>query len=204
MQRAAAAKTPGLVTTKWLWTQITNKTPGLAVVDGAWHMPHTKRSARDEHAEKHLPGAVFFDIDDCCDKSSPYGHMLPSADRFASYVGNLGIDNSTHVVIYDNNEQLGLFSAQRVWWTFRVFGHSLVSVLDGGLAKWITDGYDTTKDVSAVEAKRFNATYQKHAVKSFDDIQENFNSRQFQVLDARSSGRFNGTAPEPRQGTCHS
>ena len=85
-----------------------------------------------------------------------------------------------------------------------MFGHSLVSVLDGGLAKWITDGYDTTKDVSAVEAKRFNATYQKHAVKSFDDIQENFNSRQFQVLDARSSGRFNGTAPEPRQGTCHS
>ena len=129
--------------------------------------------------------------------------MLPSPDVFASYVGKLGIDNNTHVVVYDNNEQLGLFSAQRVWWTFRVFGHNKISVLDGGLSKWIADGYSTTADIPEVIHKSFHASFQAELVKSYDDIQANFSSRNFTVLDARSSGRFNGTAPEPREGIDH-
>lgn len=132
-----------LVKTQWLRQQMLNGAKNLRILDGSWHLPITKRDAKKEYGEKRIPGALFFDIDECIDKSSPYEHMIPSAEEFAHYVQKLGITNDTHVVVYDRNEKFGLFSAPRVWWTFRVFGHNLVSVVDGGLPKWCSDGLPT-------------------------------------------------------------
>ncbi len=189
-----------MVTTKWLAEKLTSNATNFRVLDGSWHMPFTRRKPMQEFYHKHIPGALFFGIDDCCDKDTELDHMLPAAEKFENYVGSLGINNDTHVVVYDNNENFGLFSAQRVWWTFRAFGHEQVSILDGGLPKWEKDGYETTDEVLAVEAQTFKANFQSQLVRSFDDLQKNLESKEFTVLDARPAGRFEGTSPEPRTG----
>ncbi|XP_053872236.1 thiosulfate sulfurtransferase isoform X2 [Malaclemys terrapin pileata] len=120
-----------LVSTKWLSESVLAKQigPSLRVLDASWYPPG-ERDAQQEFRDRHVPGASFFDIEECKDKSSPYELMLPSEAHFADYVGHLGISNDTHVVVYDGDD-LGSFYAPRAWWMFRVFGHRTVSVLNG-------------------------------------------------------------------------
>ena len=99
--------------------------------------PMQNRSARAEYDKQHIPGAVFFDVDEIADSESPLPHMLPSPEKFASRVRKLGLGDGNRIVVYDSQ---GLFSAARVWWSFRVFGHKDVAVLDGGLPKWLAEG----------------------------------------------------------------
>ena len=173
----------------------------LSVLDCSWHMPIAKRNARREFTQSHIPGAQFFDIDECCDKSSEYDHMLPQKEEFEEYVGKMGVGNHIHVVVYDNNANFGLFSAPRVWWMFRMYGHSSVSVLDGGFPKWIEKEYGTTDERADLPPQTFKAFPNNDFVKSYDDMLENLTKKSFAVVDARSAGRFEGTAPEPRPGT---
>uniref|UniRef100_A0A3Q3WCE2 Sulfurtransferase n=1 Tax=Mola mola TaxID=94237 RepID=A0A3Q3WCE2_MOLML len=126
----------------------------MRILDTSWYLPKQRRNAKSEFKKKHIPGAAFFDIDQCCDKTSPLDHMLPTASVFADYVGNLGIDNDTHVVLYDASE-FGAFSGPRVWWMFRVFGHSEVSLLNGGLRNWELEGRPKFQVVDARPAGRF-------------------------------------------------
>ncbi|KAJ8251569.1 hypothetical protein GJAV_G00222750 [Gymnothorax javanicus] len=170
--------------------------PSLRILDASWHMPVLNRNPINEFNESHIPGASFFDIDQCCDKASSLAHMLPTEREFADYVGNLGIGNQTHVVVYDTSDY-GSFAAPRVWWMFRLFGHNLVSVLDGGLKKWVQDGHPLTAEYSKPEPAEFFSSLNRSWVKSYDDILENFNSKQFQLVDARPPGRFRGIEPEP-------
>ena len=173
----------------------------LKVIDGSWHMPATKRNPKTEYLKKHIPDAVFFGIDECCDTTASFDHMLPTAAQFSDYVGKLGINNDSDVVVYDNNSQFGIFSAQRVWWTFRVFGHQSVSVLDGGLNRWIAEGYETTEKLPDIKAQKYVVSkFEGKLVKDFEEIQKNFEDQEFLVVDARAAGRFDGTAPEPREG----
>ena len=120
-----------LVETDWLASHL--DTPGLVVLDGSMHLPTTKRNAKAEYLAEHIPGALFFDIDDIADEASPLPHMLPSSTKFASRVKKMGIGDGMHVVAYDSE---GLYSAARVWWMFRAMGHEQVQVLNGGLKKW--------------------------------------------------------------------
>jgi len=117
-----------LVSTDWLARHGT--APDVRVVDGSWFLPSAGRDARGEYAEAHIPGAAFFDIDDIADTDSPLPHMLPAPEKFASRVRKLGLGDGNRIVVYD---ALGLFSAARVWWMFRAFGHDDIAVLDGGL-----------------------------------------------------------------------
>ena len=190
-----------IVSTQWLAQKLSSNVPNLRVLDGSWHMPHTQRDPKAEFLTKHIPGSQFFGIDECCDHSNKMDHMVPPEKQFSQYVGNLGINNSTHVIVYDNNDNFGLFSAQRVWWTFRVFGHNQVSVLDGGLPKWEQDGYGVTDIVDKVEKQDFQTDFLSHLVKSFEDVEKNIADKSFTVVDARAAGRFHGTSPEPRPGT---
>lgn len=174
----------------------------LQLLDASWYLPKLGRDARREFEERHIPGAAFFDIDQCSDRTSPYDHMLPSAAHFAEYVGHLGVGADTHVVVYDASEQ-GLFAAPRVWWMFRAFGHPAVSLLDGGLRNWLRQGLPLSSGKSrpaAAAAAEFRATLDPTFVKTYEDIKENLESRRFQVVDARAAGRFQGTEPEPRDG----
>lgn len=197
-----AASIRALVPGQWLAEAIGNKLvgPKLRILDTSWYLPKTKRDPRAEFAQKHIPGSSFFDIDDCCDKTSKLDHMLPTSDQFAQYVGDLGIGNETHVVVYDTSG-LGSFSAPRVWWMFRVFGHMSVSVLDGGLKHWEANGHKVTSEPTTVERAHFTATLNQPWVKNYEEVLENVRTGgQVQVVDARSEGRFDGTEPEPREG----
>ncbi|XP_011781078.1 PREDICTED: 3-mercaptopyruvate sulfurtransferase [Colobus angolensis palliatus] len=157
------------------------------------------RDARREFEERHIPGAAFFDIDQCSDRTSPYDHMLPSAQHFADYAGRLGVGAATHVVIYDASDQ-GLYSAPRVWWMFRAFGHRAVSLLDGGLRHWLRQNFPLSSGKTHPAPAEFRAQLDPAFIKTYEEIRENLESRRFQVVDARAAGRFRGIEPEPRDG----
>lgn len=197
-----AGQVKTLVGAKWLAEALKNKRvgPSLRVLDASWYLPKLKRDAREEFAQRHIPGASFFDIDECCDRSSPYDHMLPGEDEFADYVGNLGVGNDTHVVVYDCSD-FGSFAAPRVWWMFRFFGHRSVSVLNGGMKNWLHEGRPVTDLVSAPERAQFRAERNAAWVKTYEDVLQNLTNRKFQLVDARVEGRFRGLEPEPREGT---
>jgi len=184
-----------LVTTEWLAARLGE--PGLRVVDARWYLPTLRRDARAEYDEAHLPGAVFFDIDAIKDAASPLPHMLPAPDDFARAAGALGIGDGDRVVVYGAR---GFIASARVWWTFRVFGHDDVAVLDGGFPRWREEGrrLEPTR-VTPVPA-RFTARFRPALVRDLAAMRANLESRGEQVLDARSAGRFNGTEPEPRPG----
>lgn len=178
--------------------------PKLRILDGSWHQPFTKRSGFEEWKTQHIPGALFFDIVKCADTSDPkMVFMPPTPEKFEEYVGRLGINNDTHVVVYDNNEMLGMFSSARVWWLFRLFGHDRVSILDGGFPAWKRATKQpvnlATSLVEKVEFQPFKAQYRPELVKSYEDVVDNVKAdgKLFQLISARPPGRFQGTEPEP-------
>lgn len=189
------ARPEALVSTDWLAAHL--GAPDIRVVDGSWYLPAMKRDPKAEFAAEHIPGAVYFDIDDISDTASPLPHMLPSPEKFASRVKKLGLGDGNRIVVYDG---LGLFSAARVWWMFRVFGHEDVAVLDGGLRKWKAEGRPLESDAPRPRERHFTARVNSLLVRELDDVKRNIATKREQVIDARSPGRFFGRDPEPRQG----
>lgn len=187
---------PPLVSTSWLAERLGR--PGLIIADASYHLPHTGRDGRAEYLSAHLPGAVFFDVDGIKDEANPLPHMIPTPERFAAAMSELGISNEDHVVVYDAH---GLMSATRAWWMLRIFGHDRVSILDGGLPKWRAENRAVTSDAIATKQRgNFVATFRPALVRSRSQMLANLATRKEQVVDARSGGRFEGTAPEPRAG----
>jgi len=184
-----------LVSTEWLAAHL--DAPDVRVVDATYAMPDTGRDAHREYESAHIPGAVFFDIEEIADSKSPYPHMLPPPEKFSSRVRKLGLGDGNRIVVYD---QLGFFSAARVWWMFRVFGHEDVAVLDGGLPKWRAEGRPLTDHLGVPGERHFTARYNNLLVRDFAAVKGNLAARHEQVVDARSPGRFAGTEPEPRPG----
>jgi len=184
-----------LVTTQWLDEHLT--APDIVVVDGSYYLPTTKRNARREYLDAHIPGAVFFDIEAIADHASDLPHMLPKPEAFSSAMRELGIGDGLTIVVYDG---LGLYGAARVWWTFRVFGVKEVFILDGGFPKWKAEG----RAIEFGEVKRlprhFTARMDHGAVAAVSDVKAALTSKAAQVVDARSAERFHGQAPEPRAG----
>ena len=124
-----------LKSTEWLAQRLRDR--DVVAVDGSYFLPTQKRDAHAEYRSGHIPGAVFFDIEAVCDHSTELPHMLPGSTQFGEAVGALGIGDGDTVVVYDSR---GLYSAARVWWTFRIFGATNVFILDGGLPKWKAEG----------------------------------------------------------------
>jgi thiosulfate/3-mercaptopyruvate sulfurtransferase len=183
------------VTTAWLAEHLND--PAVAIVDGSWHLPPTGRSGPKEYAAAHIPGAVFFDIDVCSDATSPLPHMMPTEAAFAAYAGGLGLSLEKHIVVYD---QLGLFSAPRVRWMLKAFGAAKVSLLEGGLPRWVAEGRAVTGDAPKVTPARFDARLTPEVIASLADVRAALESRTAEVVDARPGDRFRGEAPEPRPG----
>jgi len=183
-----------LATTDWLAAR--SGEPAVKIVDGSWRMPGGA-PARLDHEERRIPGAVFFDIDAIADKTTALPHMLPSAAEFSEAVGALGIAPGDDVIIYDDQ---GLFSAARVWWTFRAMGHERVSVLDGGLPKWLREGRPVETGPAAPARVEYRAAPRADLVRTSDDVRAFLNDARGVVLDARPAPRFKGEAPEPRPG----
>ncbi|KAM9391428.1 thiosulfate sulfurtransferase-like [Pholidichthys leucotaenia] len=195
-------QTQALVSVKWLSGMVKRNLvgPHLRILDTSWYLPMMNRDGKKEFAQSHIPGASFFDIDECTDRTSKFDHTLPSEEDFADYVGNLGVSNHSHVVVYDASDY-GAFSCTRVWWMFRLFGHPQVSVLNGGFRNWVREGHPVTAEYTKPEAVRFKPGTMKRAwVKSFEDMRDNISAQDFQVVDVRPHGRFRGVEPEPREG----
>ena len=169
--------------------------PGLVILDCSWYLPGQNRVARDEYEIAHIPGARFFDIDAISDQDTDLPHMIPASSFFVNKVEELGISNTSQIVVYDGT---GLFSAARVWWMFHLFGHKQISILNGGLPAWIERGYRTTAGNTPVMKGHFTANLDTSMVAYMEDIQGNCDTHEFMILDARSEARFNGQAPEPR------
>lgn len=184
------------VTTSWLAGRLDD--PGVVILD-ATLPPVGVTPPVDTHARylaKHIPGAVFFDIEELSDRSSPLPHMLPSPDAFSRSMSALGISDSMAIVIY---EQEGIFSGPRAWWTLKTFGAQNVYLLDGGLRAWIEAGLPTQSGNIHRAPAVFHARLDQNAVKDFSQMQQMI-AAHGQILDARSAGRFAGALPEPRPG----
>jgi thiosulfate/3-mercaptopyruvate sulfurtransferase len=186
---------PAIVSTHWLAAHL--RDPDLRLIDATWYMPQLKRDPRAEFAAAHIPGAVFFDIDAIADHSTSLPHMLPDAETFAHAVGALGIGSGDRVVAYGGKH---LVASARAWWTFRVFGHEEVAVLDGGLPRWRVEGRPLEGSVPLPASQIFTAKLHPDLVRDLAAMRDNVASRREQVVDARSHGRFVGTEPEPRPG----
>jgi thiosulfate/3-mercaptopyruvate sulfurtransferase len=184
-----------LVSTRWLADHLAD--PDLRVIDASWYLPDMGRNARAEYTAAHIPGARFVDIDDLSDNRSPIPHMAPPVEKFMSRMRGLGIGDGHQVVVYDG---MGLFSAARVWWLFRLMGKVDVAVLDGGFPKWQAEGHPTEDLPPITRDRHITVQRQAHWVKDVSQVAAAAKLGDWQIVDARSAARFRGEAPEPRPG----
>lgn len=163
-------------------------------------MPNTPRNADDEYRSKHLPQARRWDLDKI---ASPHpdgfvGHMLPSPAIFAAACSQLGIERTSHVLLYDT---VGVFSAPRAAFTFRAMGHPHVAILDGGLPAYERDGLPVESGEYVAQPTQYPVpALQADYVRDHIDILNTIQRQDSVILDARPHPRFTGAAPEPRQG----
>ncbi|HUC72203.1 MAG TPA: 3-mercaptopyruvate sulfurtransferase [Stellaceae bacterium] len=184
-----------LVGSDWLAAHLDD--PQVRVVDASFTLPGIAPTARENYDKGHIPGAVFFDIDDIAEAGTRLPHMIPSADLFAHKIGALGIGDGDKVVVYDS---AGLSSAGRAWWMLCLFGHADVAVLDGGLPKWRAEGRPLTTAVPTPAPGRFTARFDPSLVRDRAAVLANLSTRREQIVDARAAGRFDGSMPEARPG----
>jgi thiosulfate/3-mercaptopyruvate sulfurtransferase len=151
---------------------------------------------RARYLAHHIPGAVFFDIDELSDHSTDLPHTLPSAEMFGKQMAELGISDNAAIVVY---EQDGVYSAPRAWWMLRSFGAKDIHLLDGGLRGWLESGFPAESGEVRRAVGSFKAKLDPEAVKTLADVRQMLGGRG-QIADARSAGRFAGTLPEPRPG----
>jgi thiosulfate/3-mercaptopyruvate sulfurtransferase len=184
-----------LVSTDWLAAHLED--PQIRILDCSFKMPGAAPTAREDYERGHISGAVFFDIDEIAGLGTGLPHMVPSPERFARKMEALGIGDDDRVIIYDS---VGLSSAGRAWWMLRLFGHDNVALLDGGLPKWKAGGRPLATAAPSVPARRFTPRFDPSLIRDKWALLGNLSTRREQVVDARATGRFEGTAEEPRAG----
>ena len=184
-----------LVSTNWLQENLSK----VKIFDATWFLPTSNRNPQREFESGHIENALFFDLDKFSHRNSDLPHMLPETKDWEKNLSRLGIENSDHIVIYDNSD---VYSSCRVWYTFLYFGHktNLVSVLDGNFNKWVREGRPVSKNLIKTKISKYNAKENSFMVLNKMQIKENILKKKFQLIDARSEQRFLGLQPEPRKG----
>ena len=177
-----------LVSTAWLEAHL--KDPDLRILDASWYLSDARRDARAEYGACHIPGARFFDIEEISDKRSGLPHMAPQPEMFISRMRAMGVGDGHQVVVYDGS---GLFSAARVWWTFRLMGKIDVAVLDGGLPKWIAEGRPVEDMPPIVRDRHITAQRQAHLVRDVTQVAAAAKLGDHSIIDARAPGRLAGS-----------
>jgi thiosulfate/3-mercaptopyruvate sulfurtransferase len=184
-----------LVGTEWLAAHLDD--PHIRVVDASFKLPGITPTAREDYDRGHIPGAVFFDIDDIAEPGTSLPHMIPSPELFARKMEGLGIGDDDRIIVYDS---VGLSSAGRAWWMLRLFGHHNVALLDGGLPKWKAEGRPLETAMPNPPHRHFTARFGPALVRDKRALLDNLSTRREQVVDARAAGRFAGIAEETRPG----
>ena len=183
-----------LVSTEWLNKNLEN----VRIFDASWHLPAAKRNAFQEFKERHIKNSSFFDIDKNSNQKSSLPHMLTEKGEWEKILSKFGINNSDHVIIYDNSD---VISSCRIWYNFLYFGHdaNLISILDGGLKKWLNEKKSTYKEIKSFDESKYQATENSSLVLNKSQIESNIKDKIFELVDARSSERFLGKLPEFRK-----
>ena len=184
-----------LVETDWLAKNLKN----VKIIDCSWHMPQSNRNGFEEYKNKHIPNAIFFDLDNNSKKDTDLPHMLVGKDKWEKIVSKMGINNDDKIIIYDNSD---VISSCRCWFNFIYFGHDpkLVHVLNGGLKKWMKENKKITKELPKTQISNYKGIELKDYVKTKKTIDQNIDIQNFKIIDARSKERFEGNVPEPRKG----
>ena len=184
-----------LVSTKWLAKRLENAE--VRVLDASWYLPGMNRNPIIEYEKRHIPNARFFDIDDISDNRSELPHMVPPIEKFMSKVRKLGVGDGHQVIVYDGS---GMFSAARVWWLFKMMGHKNIAVLDGGLPKWISDGFPVNDKPPVIRDRHMMVDQISSYVRDVTQVAAASKLGDHEIVDARSPGRFRGEENEPREG----
>ena len=184
-----------LVDTNWLENNI-NK---VKIIDCSWHMPQAKRDGFEEYTKEHIPNAIFFDLDKNSKINTDLPHMLTDIKSWEKIMGDMGIENKDEIVVYDNSD---VISSCRCWYNLIYFGHNpkLVHVLDGGFKKWKKENKITNNKEVIIRTSVYSCKENTELVKNKKQIDENINTKEFNVVDARSRERFEGKVAEPRKG----
>jgi thiosulfate/3-mercaptopyruvate sulfurtransferase len=184
-----------LVSTDWLAAEL--GAPDLRIIDASYFLPGSGREARAEYEAAHIPGAVFLDLDDVADTSSPLPHMMPPEHKFASRMQSLGLGDGNRFVVYDNSP---LHSSARVWWMLKTFGAHYVAILDGGMQKWLAEGRPSESGRPQVRHGHFTPMLDERAVADKAFVASVAGGGRYELVDARPASRFAGEDPEPRTG----
>jgi thiosulfate/3-mercaptopyruvate sulfurtransferase len=184
-----------LVSTDWLAAEMGKS--DLRIIDASLFLPAMGRNARAEFEAAHIPGAVFFDIEEVSDTANPLPTMLPPAEKFASRCQALGLGDGSRIVVYDNSP---LKSSARLWWMLGLFGAHEVAILDGGFPKWQAEGRPVESGKPIVRHRHFTVWADKALVRDMAQMTDNLRSKAEQVIDARGADRFTGAEPDPRPG----
>ncbi|KAK6465007.1 thiosulfate sulfurtransferase [Scheffersomyces coipomensis] len=185
-------------------------------IDATWYMPNNPKNNKDEYLNiERLKNAAFFDLDAISLPNSPYPHMLPTYDIFNDAVKELGLQKNDRLVVYDKS---GIFSSPRAAWTFALFGHPTVFLLDNydyykqfryPVDTTPVENFSTPLKASESEAyepisrSEFEQNYKNQVIEYeelLDLVEKDQLSKDYFVFDARPNDRFTGKAPEPRPG----
>jgi len=187
-----------LIDGAWLAARL--DAPDIVILDATSFLPTDPRTGKGCFEQARIPGARFFDMDAIVDPASKLSHAMPKPETFLSKVSKLGAGDGFKIVVYDANG--GGSAAMRAWWMFRACGHEDVSVLNGGLPKWIADGHPVedgpARPLAPREWRHFTPREGGPRVVSMDELQISLERGTAVLADARAAERYAGTAPEPR------
>ena len=184
-----------LIEIDWLKKNLND--PQIKIIDGTWHMPTSGLNAFEIFKEKHIPNAIFIDLEEISNQSTNLPHMMPDKNYFSKKISSLGINNNNHLVIYD---MYGMFSAARIWFMFKAFGHKKVGILNGGFPAWINSGGKISDKINKLKPTTYKADLNKSLIVNYREVFDSLSNNKYQIIDARSPDRFSGISEEPRPG----
>ncbi|MDQ2083798.1 sulfurtransferase [Xanthobacteraceae bacterium Astr-EGSB] len=154
----------------------------------------------DAYAKGHIPGSVHSDYDKGGWRVTRGGvpFMLPTVPELEKLIGELGIDEDSHVVVVPagvHNTDFG--SAARVYWTLKVAGVARLSILDGGYAAWTAARQPVATGPGKASPKIFTARLHKSLIVETGDVERIEAHGGATLVDARPASFFNGKDKAP-------
>ena len=168
----------------------------LKIIDCRWYI-NDKRKGEQEYIKEHIPGAIYFDLEENSDLNNPIPHMLPKKEKFISFLKNNGVSQDHDIVIYD---QVGFFCSSRVWFTFAYYNFKNIKILNGGIKYWKENNFVlSNQEKTTFVKKKIQLKEKKIMVVDQRYIKKKINDKKTLIIDARPKNRFLGLEDEPRK-----